>query len=216
MIEIRAATTPTELMEVYRFRYRVYVEELGRAGYYADHRRKILTDPLDETGTVLAAWDEGQVVGTIRGNSPAESDLGFHTTLCQMQKVGSFYPHQTSFCSKFMIEKAYRQTTLPIRLAMAFYRLGRQHGVEFNFHSGPAYTVPFYTKLGFRRYQEEVEHPEYGRTTTMILVLSDIDYFKRIKSPLWRVAREYPLNPDAVDYYYRNFRPDQVAIAAGS
>ena len=75
-----------------------YVEEMGRAGYYADHQQQILTDPLDKTGVVIAAWDQGAVVGTIRGNSAAQSDLGHNVALCQMTQVGHFYP--TQHCAK--------------------------------------------------------------------------------------------------------------------
>ncbi|MEM7127829.1 MAG: GNAT family N-acyltransferase [Chloroflexota bacterium] len=205
MTEIRTATTPTELQEVYRFRYRVYVEEMGRAGYYADHQRKMLTDPLDETGVILAAWDEGRIVGTIRGNSAAQSDLGYNVALCQMKQAGHFYPRHTSLTTKLMIDKAYRQSTLPIRMVIANYRLGRKNGVEFNFHSCPEQTIPLYNRLGFRQLQADAENPEYGSTTTMILCLSDVDYFRQIKSPLWREAKKYPVNHNAVNYYYQHF-----------
>lgn len=65
-IDVRIATTPEELEAVYRFRYRVYVEEMNRQERYADHDRKRIEEPMDAENTIIGAFKDGQVVGTVR------------------------------------------------------------------------------------------------------------------------------------------------------
>ena len=68
-VEVRIATTPEEREAVFRFRYEVYVEELGRYRATADHERRRLADPEDDHSWIVCARlaDESrQVVGTTR------------------------------------------------------------------------------------------------------------------------------------------------------
>ena len=52
-LEIREALIPEERLAVYRFRYRIYVEEMGRAPEAADHERGILTS---STSAGTCSW----------------------------------------------------------------------------------------------------------------------------------------------------------------
>ncbi|MFN8002651.1 MAG: hypothetical protein U0X75_16725 [Acidobacteriota bacterium] len=55
MIEIKLINNPQDLQQVFRLRYAVYVEELGAEMEYADHERKEVREPWDETGDHLGA-----------------------------------------------------------------------------------------------------------------------------------------------------------------
>jgi hypothetical protein len=48
--EAHLATTPEEKEAIYRFRYRVYVQELGKPMKHADHERKRLYEAIDDDG----------------------------------------------------------------------------------------------------------------------------------------------------------------------
>ena len=80
MIETRIATTQDEKEAVFRFRYSVYVEEMGRYQSTADHENKRLSDPEDEHSWIIYAHDGTNVVGTLRitwgghGFSPRQID----------------------------------------------------------------------------------------------------------------------------------------------
>ncbi len=63
---IRMAETEDEKRAVYRFRYDVYVEEMGRYEGVADHENRLLVEPEDETGRIFYAARDGEVVGTSR------------------------------------------------------------------------------------------------------------------------------------------------------
>ena len=70
---VAIAETPQEREAVFRLRYQVYVEEMGKRLASADHGRRLLTDPLDETGLLFLARDpEGEVAATLRCNEGLE------------------------------------------------------------------------------------------------------------------------------------------------
>src|SRR5947209_1693584 len=66
---VHVAESEEERDAVFRFRYSVYVEELGRKLGNADHeRRQVHDDEDDRPYTVLlyTAADDGELTGTIR------------------------------------------------------------------------------------------------------------------------------------------------------
>ena len=60
------ADNDEEKEAVYRFRYDVYVQEMGRYGEAADHENKRLVEPEDETARIWYAAQDGEVVATLR------------------------------------------------------------------------------------------------------------------------------------------------------
>ena len=65
-VEVRIATTQAEREAVFRFRYEVYVEELGRYRAVADHEHRRLADPEDDHSWIVYGAVDGEVVGTMR------------------------------------------------------------------------------------------------------------------------------------------------------
>src|SRR5262249_61959492 len=61
-----AAETEEEKLAVYRLRYDIYVEEMGRYRGAADHDRRLLVEPEDRTARIFYAAPEGEVVATSR------------------------------------------------------------------------------------------------------------------------------------------------------
>src|SRR5262249_5545280 len=64
--EVGVAQTEDEKEAVYRFRYTVYVEEMGRYQGSADHEGRRLVEPEDVESFIVYARDAGEVVGTAR------------------------------------------------------------------------------------------------------------------------------------------------------
>ena len=62
------ASSDDEKEAVYRFRYDVYVEEMGRYGDIADHANRRFREPEDDTARIFYAAADGQVVATSRFN----------------------------------------------------------------------------------------------------------------------------------------------------
>src|ERR1700737_606239 len=66
MVEIRIAETVDEKEAVFRFRYAIYVEEMGRYKNVADRVDRRLSDPEDDWSWISYALDGDEIVGTLR------------------------------------------------------------------------------------------------------------------------------------------------------
>jgi hypothetical protein len=79
-VELFRAQAEQDREELFRFRYSVYVEEMGRYRRAADHRGRRLVEPEDAHSVLYGARQDGQVVGTARltfgadGFSPRQID----------------------------------------------------------------------------------------------------------------------------------------------
>lgn len=184
MPEIRIVKTTAELEQIFQFRYKIYVEEMGRKQNYADHQRKTIIEPLDKTGYIFGAFDNGKVVGTLRVNFAKESDLGYYEELYNMRSVGESHPNHTSIITKLIVADNNRYGRLTIRLAQAAYVLGLENRIKFNFIDCNLHLVSYFTFFGYELYTANVIHHEYGEVTPMICNTLDIDLFKRRRSPL--------------------------------
>ena len=90
--EIRLAATDVELEALYAFRYRIYVEEMGRPQKYADHDMRRIRDPLDETGRNLVAWDNSEIVGCVRVNFARDGGWTITAICCVWMPPGALGP----------------------------------------------------------------------------------------------------------------------------
>ena len=79
-VELFRAQLEQDREEIFRFRYSVYVEEMGRYRRAADHQGRRLVEPEDDHSVVYGARQDGRVVGTARltfgtdGFSPRQID----------------------------------------------------------------------------------------------------------------------------------------------
>ena len=62
------ARSEEEKEAVYRFRYDIYVEEMGRYRGIADHAHRRFREPEDDTARIFYAASDGKVVATSRMN----------------------------------------------------------------------------------------------------------------------------------------------------
>ena len=71
-VRVQEVTSKADLEEVFRFRYRVYVEELHKPLPSADPQRRMVTDELDAGARVLVAVDDA--AGTIVGSGTVSNE----------------------------------------------------------------------------------------------------------------------------------------------
>lgn len=63
----KLVTDLNDKQKIYRFRYEVYVEEMNRKQDYCDHISKTIIEPIDDTASLFAAFDQNEnVIGTLR------------------------------------------------------------------------------------------------------------------------------------------------------
>lgn len=197
MIQIKLIDNQQDLQQVFRLRYAVYVEELGAEMEYADHERKEVREPCDDTGDNLGAWINGELVGCVRINRGGESDLseyrGFFNSViadqyadCPLESI--------SISSKFAVHRRHRGATLAVRLLQASYSHIAEKKVRLNYLTCRPNLAEMYRKLGFQTCAPAFFHHEAGWIKPMVLVVQDYEYLRQIKSPFADICARYPIN----------------------
>lgn len=199
MIEIKLIDNPQDLQQVFRLRYAVYVEELGAEMEYADHQRKEVHEPWDDTGDNLGAWINGELVGCVRINRGGESDLleyqNFFNPVIANEYADCRLEH-ISVSSKFAVHPRHRGATLAVRLAQANYIQMQERNSRLNYLTCRPNLAEMYRKLGFQPCAPAFHHTEAGWITPMVLVVQDYETLRQIKSPFADICARYPINQE--------------------
>ncbi len=197
------ARSPEQLDRVYRLRYQIYVEEMGRRQQYADHGQGIVCEPLDITGHVLSASvvHSDEVVATVRFNVGVDEHFGVYTELYRLSMFAPYFPSQVSITTKLMIAAPYRRDRLAVDLACFSYRRALELQACFDFIDCNPPLVPFFTRLGYRQVFDPVHHPEYGDVIPLVLVLHDVNHLQRIGSPFAVIARRFADRHHSIEFY---------------
>jgi len=177
---IRLAATKNDLDAIFAFRYRIYIDEMGRKQKYADHALRLIRDPLDDTGYNILASSGGSVVGCVRVNLGRDGGLDYYRNLLNMDAVGKDCPTRVALCTRLMVAPKFRKSTLAVRLSAACFDIGFSKGVLWNFIDCNDHLVGFFTKLGYE-YLHKCCHEEYGEVNAMRFNLS-LDALRSNKS----------------------------------
>lgn len=182
---IREARTENERSAVFSFRYRVYIEEMGKPYASADHENKSLTDKLDDTATILFVEMNNEIAGTVRINwgSVESSYAAFDNEAFAISKFDRFAKHAFSFNSRLSVSPQYRRSALALNLATHSYQLGLKRRVLLNFISCRPELTRFFERLGFRRYTDMFFDKDAGSQVPLVLALEDVEHLKSVKSP---------------------------------
>ena len=193
---VKLATTAAEREAVYRFRYRVYVEELRREIGGVDHAGRRVCDDEDERphshhfyvgsperieGIVrLRVWEPGAMPAAIADK-------------LSLQRFGPAQARlRTCEVGRFMIDpRARGSLVLPAMARRTYEFLARDCGVDVSFCTCRPGLVNYYRRLGARPYGAAlVDEPE-GMEVPLVSVLSDRDYFRRAGSPMAQWVDEH-------------------------
>ena len=182
---IRRVASAEELDKVGTLRYRVYVDEMGRHQNFADHARKVVLEPFDQQGRVLAAFDRstGEAIGTIRINIGSESQFYYYDELYNLTIFRAFYPGQISVTTKLIVAPQWRNSTLPLKLCLAAWDEGYAAGVAFDCIDCKPWLKQFFEKFGWHRCSPILRDPDYGEASPMILAGHDWKHLERVGSP---------------------------------
>ena len=217
-IDVIAARTAEEKEAIYRFRYHIYVDELKWTPPNADHDNKRLYDTLDEISDCYLLNTDGEPAGTLRilhldrvaDPSPILNKYGMQPA----QEL--FSPADMIISGRFMLHPRLRHGKAILSLMGAAFENARERGARLNIADCSPYLLPLYEHLGFRRYADPFNDPDYGYKIPILMVMGDRDALLRYRSPLARVARRFPQDTQAVDWFRAhfgdNYRPGSAAL----
>lgn len=200
MAEIRLAVTPPDRLAVFRLRYAIYIEEMGRPLKKVNHADKVLVDSLDVPEAILlAAWHEGQIVGTARTNYLRNCDIGEYDEFYDLSALSASDRAVTSISTRIMVRPDFRRTTLAAHLASGLYRQALADGILADFCDCNEHLLPFFGGLGYRIHRADVRHAEYGCVTVLRLDMTDLNHLAAVRSPFRKVLRERGMQLVAAD-----------------
>jgi hypothetical protein len=212
MLQIRIATTPEEKEAVYRSRYAIYVEEMGRYQAVADHARKRLADPEDDYSWIVYAHDGTNVVASTRltwgGDGFSERQIaqyGLESFLDEIPATAMVVGERTMIC------QAWRGGGLFVALSEGTRELTAQHDVRVVFGACEPHLLSFYAEYQRPYAARNVNSAETGYLIPLIAfpggpeALSDLgdgpgtprcvrdalDCTGTVSSPLWSDPATY-------------------------
>jgi hypothetical protein len=149
MIETRRAITTEEKEAVYRFRYSVYVEEMGRYQATADHVRKRLVDTEDDRSWNYFAHDGREVVAS---NRITWGPQGFSARQIEQYGLAPFLAElpatMLAVGERTMVGAAHRGSTVGAELANGMEFPVPDDQIRVVFGVCEPHLISYYARLG--------------------------------------------------------------------
>lgn len=187
------ADTEEEKLAVYRLRYEVYVEEMGRYRASADHERRLLVEPEDETALIFYAAPEGEVVATHRFNWGGD---GFSKRQIESYQLEPFLaelsPEVLVVGERGMVAPRLRGGPIYQQLGQVGSGFIQGKRIQLIFGECEPHLLSLYLGQGCRPYaKRNINSPEAGYLIPIVTVVEDVEYLRRIGSPTAETAIDY-------------------------
>jgi hypothetical protein len=207
---IHLASTSEEKEAIYRFRYEIYVAEMGRYAEAADHDHKTFHEPEDATARIFYAAQDGEVVATSRfswgGDAPFTKHLVEHYML---------EPFLTELPLEAMAVGERGMVKPDMRGSSLFRELGRfssafvqEERIQLIFGACEPHLLSLYVGQGMRTFSKQnINSAEAGYLVPIVSVVEDIEYLRRIGASAAETAKDWGEDariPDCVERLITN------------
>jgi N-acyl-L-homoserine lactone synthetase len=185
-VQIQRLTDERELVRLFAFRYRVFVEELGWMAR-KDQGAQILVDEFDRESVNYAAYDDdGQIVGSLR--VVPDGPIGLPLERCRV--LDGFRGHKRIVeLSRLAVAPHWRCTLLAALLMKAGYQcaehMGATHLVLDTYIGNGKRLERLYQRLGFDQLTEPYQDPDYLWKQEVVTFTLDCDQ-ARLEWPILR------------------------------
>ena len=188
-----------ELEALYRFRYRIYIEELGKKLPTADHDGKRLLDPDDSTAIhFIVGRRTTQPLACVRLHLGEQMPNGTLKEMGVIEPVGAD-GYRGGFVSKLMVERSLRGRGAALVLMLNMMLQGARSGGHYAlFHCSPK-LVALYERYGFQRIGVPFEAEHVGVQIPMISLYGDYEHYRAIGSPLAPYLKAYRFHSSRLD-----------------
>ncbi len=193
-IRIALAQSEEEKRAVYRFRYTVYVEEMGRYQTTADHKQRMLVEPCDAHSRLFYASENGQVVGTVRltwgGDAPLPARMVEQYSLAPF--LAELSVETIAVGERGMVVSRLRSTDVYLRLIGTSFAFVNDRRIQLTFGDCEPHLLNLYLSLGYRTYSKKnVNSAEAGYLVPIVFVPEDVAYLRYLNSPLLQYLRDF-------------------------
>jgi len=191
---VHTAQSEEEKEAVYRFRYQIYVMEMGRYRGVADHENRRFREPEDDTARIFYAASEGEVVATSRMNWGG--DAPFTDRLIDHYRLEPFLAEipleAMAVGERGMVKPELRGSTIFSELGETSSKFISDNRVQLIFGACEPHLLSRYVGQGSRTFaSKNINSPDSGYLIPIINVVEDIEYLRRIGSPLAETSRDW-------------------------
>jgi hypothetical protein len=188
------AETEEEKRAVYRLRYDVYVEEMGRYQTVADHNQRMLYEDCDEQSRISYAALDGEVVATARitwgGDAPLPQRMIDQYGLAPF--LAELPPSAIAVGERAMVRPHLRGTDLLLKMMGRGMHFANENRIQLVFGDCEPHLLNLYLGLGQRTYSKtNVNSAEAGYLVPLVLVIEDLDHMRSVKSPLLEYMHDF-------------------------
>lgn len=206
------ARTEEEKEAVYRFRYEIYVAEMGRYQNVADHKRRRFREPEDDSARIFYVAKEGEVLATSRfnwgGDAPFTERLIDHYDLARF--LAEIPAEAMAIGERGMVKPELRGTPIFTELGQKSYEFIGKNRVELIFGACEPHLLSRYVSQGSRTFSaKNINSPESGYLIPIVNVTEDVEYLRRIGSPMAAMTRDWGTDtriPDGLESLLGNER----------
>jgi GNAT superfamily N-acetyltransferase len=188
-LTVMLADTPTLKREVYRFRYKIYIEQMKRRQIYADHGARLVEEPMDASARNYIAFKGDAPVGIIRANMADDPAMAYYRKLYRIDALGVRDVAKVQITTKLMVRPDLRNTAIGPRMIQHYADQAYRLGVEADLIDCNKPLMPFFERMGYFSYCGWVFHKEYGTVRPMIFAVDTVDYMDTIHSILVTPAK---------------------------
>lgn len=186
-MEFGIAVTREEREAVYRLRYDVYVEEMGRYQTVADHAQRMLYEDVDEQSRISFARVDGEMVATARitwgGDAPIPQRMIDQYQLAPF--LAEVPQSAIAVGERAMVRPHLRGTDILLRMMGNGMRFANENRIQLVFGDCEPHLLNLYLGLGQRTYSKvNVNSAEAGYLIPIVTVIEDIEHFRKLNSPL--------------------------------
>lgn len=189
--QVLCADTPELRKAVYRFRYDVYVKQLGRRQACANHQVCEIEEPLDDEGWNFVGISGGKVVASVRGNRFSDRGASYYRRFYRFDFFKHLSPFETLFTTKLMVAPEHRGGPYAARLLHHFAAEGFSRGIRTNFIDCNKPLVDLFERMGYFSYCGWSFHKEFGTVRPMVMAADTVTYLHELKSILGRAAAKH-------------------------
>lgn len=196
-VTIQLARSDAEREAIYRLRYEIYVEELGFK-LPADHERRLMPDSPEVPCQLLYAADGDRALGTLRMQLGCEGGLtaADQEVYCLDRFAGIVPTEQMAILTRYMTVADYRESDVPARLFDEMVRYLLERGIRMLFCDCRPHLINTYQRQGFRVYGRTYNDEEAGLLVPLVMILDDVEHFRRVRSRLLPLVEEAGPDPE--------------------
>lgn len=181
------ATTLSDIIQIGRLRYDLYVKRDGKQYRHADHQSRQFLEPIDAVSFNFQAKRNNILLGSVRGSLAADALHDDHLSPL-VEAANPRCLHEAVVSSRFAVRPSNTARSLISELFREVYRTGIDIGAKQCLVSTRDELVPLFTRFGFRSIGTKFMDPVAGSLNVLIHEMQDIDYMRHVGSPLLSVA----------------------------